>query len=164
VANIQRKIVEQLMTAGVGTSASLQVEVSKSVPWSVGQFRSALADCRATEQRGDDISRPLRTCLDALYELLGRLPALKQSAEVRALRFARARAVHQSASLTFRDGRGPSMWRQSSQLPKPKNMRQHWDGADAADFDRLLAGRPVTDALARLGEALARAGAVPLAA
>jgi hypothetical protein len=84
------------------------------------------------------------------------VPSIKETGEVRALRFARARYQHQQASLTYRVNGGPSMWRPSTQLPRPKDAH-HWNAADAQEYDDLLAGKPVRDALAAAERAVTAA-------
>ena len=120
--------------------------VGKSLPWVFGQSRSALAECRAAEHRSDDLTGALGNCLDRLHTLIDHRPELTREPHVRALRFVRGRYHHQSASIVYREQGGPWRWRSSTQFERPKNKR-HWSEQDAADYDGLLAGEPVEDAL-----------------
>jgi hypothetical protein len=132
----------------IALSDSVTAEVGKSLPWVVGQFRAALADIRLAEEQGTDIAGPLGTFLERLYGLMEAVPSIKDTGEIRALRFARTRYQHQQASLIYRpDGGGPSTWRPSTQLPRPSDMQRHWNAADAAEYDSLLAGKHVRIAL-----------------
>src|SRR5215204_2789708 len=130
----------------IDVSNSVSAEVGKSLPWVVGQFRAALAEVRLTEDQGADVAGPLGTFLERLYGLMEALPKIKETAEVRALRFARARYQHQQASLTYRVDDGPSMWRPSTQLPRPADKR-YWNNADGGEHENFLAGKRVMDTL-----------------
>lgn len=142
------RIVEKSGTGRFGATPSGEASVSKSPIEIVGGFKAALAECRAAEQLGEDISSSLRVVLDSLYPLILTFGVLRTKPEVAGLRFARARLVHQNASLTFRDTTtGESRWRPSSQMPRPQNMKQHWNHKDQQAYDGHLEPNPVMDAL-----------------
>jgi hypothetical protein len=65
----ERKDVRLTPDAAVRRMIALEprIYLALSLPQVVANFRDAVAELRAAEQRGEDVRGPLGTCLDRLY-------------------------------------------------------------------------------------------------
>jgi hypothetical protein len=81
--------------------------------------------------------------------------ALGSDDDAKALRHARNRSHHQSASIVFVDKSGAWFWRLESQLPPPTNKR--FDNASLKKmYAQRLEGQPLLDVFGRLASKVAK--------
>jgi len=138
-----------VLHAGAQVSASLVMEKGMGVlvQGYVRALRRLEKAERTVPRRADDIYIALSETAHWLVILERKLTA---DADLKGVKFARNRADHQWASVTYFDAPGAqSVWRAASQLPSPSNPN-HANPRLERCYRSQLEGRPILDVFRRL--------------